>query len=402
MRWPKHHRFVRTFAMAVGFSLTGLVAINLVIDPYGAYRLVSIPSFETYRDEQYVAVAERFRHSRAKTVVVGSSRVVDGIDPAMCDQTGPPICPVAVRGTAWKEQRDILKHLIDHPQGPQQVVFALDLDTVFRKSRPSDFEQSRFSSSLRTIDYHSQNLLSLHSLKQSLDLISHALSTTPRIDDQIEQRVQQKGSYQVFRSQLSRQIDMHQPATTVQRIHDSVVELEQLMADAERQKISFKIVFLPIHALSYEKLNRQGYGECLETLKRRVTNICSIHKVPLWDFTGYTEFTTECVPKPEQRDEVMHWFYDSDHFTPELGKQVMSCISQNIRSVPAETRRNLDALGTRLTAENIESHLESLRQQRVRYLSESPAELRLLDPNNPLQAFADHRPTESVNRYVQR
>jgi hypothetical protein len=151
--------------------LSIVVLVNLLVDPFGAYRFVGIDSLQSYYGSEYVSTAESFAQERPEVVVVGSSRVLDGISDDYRDSQNRRVFRAAVRGTSWREQSGILNHLIEHDQAPDTIVFGLDLDTYLRESRPSDFDHSRFSDSFQVIDYHAQNLVSMYALKESLKVL---------------------------------------------------------------------------------------------------------------------------------------------------------------------------------------------------------------------------------------
>ncbi len=370
-----YHRYLISVVTCLGCPMLAILAINLFADPYRAYRIADIESLSSYRQGEYVSAAEAFRHDRPETVFVGSSRVLDGFDGRSLRVAGRPISRVAVRGTSWAEQSQILRHIVASKHPPKLVLFGMDLDTILRSKRPSDFEQSRFSGSYRPIDYHSQNLVSLSALRQSIELMRDWYQGAP-ISPEIERMVADRGSLDVFRSQLNRDIPMCLPSDAVAALGPAMLELGKIIESAQIRQIEFRVVVLPVHALSYEKLNRQGFGNYIEEFKRSLVVCCDRRSVPVWDFTGYSDIAMEPVPMSEPMSNpprfTMKWFYDSDHFTPNFGELILA------QMLETDDRNARVDIGRRIHLQNIEQHLASTRDARSRYLGNQPKELDLI------------------------
>ena len=346
----RHRKYLNRLLVSVLAALLATAGLNWIVDPHHAYRCWNISSLADYRRHQYVYSAEKFHHERPGVVIVGSSRVADGIRATARNPRGQPVSKIAIRGTSWYEQRHVLRHLIHHRHAPLEILFCLDLDMILNKRRPSDFEQSRFNAELNPVDYHAQNLISLHSIKQSWQLIRAQAIDQP-IDPRIEDLVVKHGSNQIFHASLDRHVSMHTPAAAMRKLSPAIDELGSLMDSAHDRGIRFSILLLPTHVLAYEKLLDAGYREYVAVLKRRLAGTCQSRAVALWDFSGYTRWNMEPVPDADSKIS-MTWFYDCDHFTPALGDLVL----QRVFGVPTcddfprecGIRLTLDTIDTRL------------------------------------------------------
>ena len=371
-------RYLSVVATVVVIPLLLVMLCNFLADPFRVYRTVNLVPNHLDSNNSYVTAAENFNHALPEKVVVGSSRVVDGFRESDSVENSTLALPfkVAVRGTSWDEQKRILEYLIAHRNPPKHLVLAMDLDTVLRKSRPSDFAHSRFAVSIKAVDYHACNLLSMHALKKSLESVSPSGAAVDKIDE----IVQQQGSHRVFKRQLRRKIEMHAPDETVARIDQSIRELASVIGKAKSQAITFEIAILPVHALSIERLHRSGYGSSIDSLKRQLADLASQQNVHLWDFASYSSIATERVPRDSNEGQRMKWFYDSDHFTPELGDLIVQRMNQS-----PNPSKGIRDLGCRVDKTNIESHLSEVRLLRAKYLQSKPWELDLLDSPHSLQ-----------------
>lgn len=378
-----HIRYLVVLSSVFGLGLLTVGTINVIVDPFGAYRLIGIESLSAYRQSEYVATAESYRHDRPQSVFVGSSRVLDGFSKGMLDAHGTEVFQVAVRGTSWSEQIKILDYLADSSPGPSSIVFGLDLDTLLRKPRPSDFANSRFNSSLRSADYHGQNLFSFYALRESLEILMGPWQEGR--EQGIDRIVARLGSHQVFRRQLSKGFPRYTSGVALESVRPAMDELSGLIGRAKQKGIRFKVVVLPIHALAYEKMLQQGYGDYIDLLKREVVRVGDIRQTPVWDFTGFSVVTTE--PVPVAAGQQMEWFYDSDHFTPRLGEVILRKISSGVAfdesgiscGVEPSSREDLfSSFGECIHGGNVEIHLVKQREARERYLQQASEELLLI------------------------
>ena len=126
------------------------------------------------------------------------------------------------------------------------------------------------------------------------------------------------------------------------------------------------LIINPMHSTELEIVHLLGLWPVYEDWKRQLVTLASEHgsagRVPLWDFTGYDEYSTEAVPRGSHR---MHWFLNSNHYTRALGNVMLeSLFSHPVRG-----------FGAVLTPENVEQHLEEVRQRRLLYVASAPADL---------------------------
>jgi hypothetical protein len=47
---------------------------------------------------------------------------------------------------------------------------------------------------------------------------------------------------------------------------------------------------------------------------------------PLWDFSGYNDFSTEAVPAPGDKKSATRWYWESGHFKSSLGDLILARI----------------------------------------------------------------------------
>ena len=143
---------------------------------------------------------------------------------------------------------------------------------------------------------------------------------------------------------------------------------EQILDKAYRNHVKVTVFISPSHARQWEVLDMaQGY-EMFEEFKRQLVAINEKEarkneKQPfvIWDFTGYHQLTTEVIP--DDSKAKMKWYWDSSHYTKELGDIVLDRMFDGNFS----GGQNYPDFGVKTTTKNIESHLVKLRSERAKW-----------------------------------
>jgi len=155
-------------------------------------------------------------------------------------------------------------------------------------------------------------------------------------------------------------------------------EIRAIFARAHRERITLKLLISPSHARQWETLAAAGLWHKWEEWKHRLVKMneeeaqrAGQPPFPLWDFSGYHTISTETVPALGDTTTMMHWYFDSSHYTPATGDLVLDRIF-NYRS-PERTVPN--DFGILLTSQNIESHLARIRADREHYRLTHPDDI---------------------------
>jgi hypothetical protein len=112
-----------------------------------------------------------------------------------------------------------------------------------------------------------------------------------------------------------------------------------------------------------------GLWPAFEDWKRRLTEIAAGggETVALWDFSGFSEYSTEMIPGPGDRQTEVRWYWEAGHFKKELGDVVLD------RVLLSEGTVGPDGFGVRLTPANIDAHLGRVREHRSAFRVARPA-----------------------------
>lgn len=146
---------------------------------------------------------------------------------------------------------------------------------------------------------------------------------------------------------------------------DPVVQMARLALSRGAQPV---ILILPNHADIMEALRQLGLDADQDAWKTRlVANIAAIGgAVPIWDFSGYSPYTTEAVPAPGNRAQKLRWFYEPIHFQPELGDLMIARI---------ENTGGAADFGTRLNAANIAARIAQYHAAQANWVRAHPADV---------------------------
>jgi hypothetical protein len=368
-------------------TLLGLLGLfNLAVDPYGLFHLVDVKGF----NQQKEGVRFDIRFTKAlqlplvapETVLIGSSRVHDGIDPDHpLLQEYPPVYNLGVDLARIHEEVGLLNHAIANGN-IKRVIFGIDFfmfdaaeltnptydaSLIGRKIYPYDylyqpfFSKEAFEASWRTLQishatpdrkeflpngyrpadqtfYHLLDYPKLHYYTNSIFLSSDP-SSTPY--------------YGVF-------------YTTEQVFQD----FDTFLRTCQDHHIECILFITPAHAtLDGEAVRAAGLWDTLENWKRRLVTIADRYHVPLWDFSGYNSITTEPVRTP------MKYYWDSSHFTEVTTDLILTRLLDDAAS-PGKVP---DDFGQVITPQNIEAHLAEIRQARAKYAAANPDEVNLIE-----------------------
>lgn len=158
-------------------------------------------------------------------------------------------------------------------------------------------------------------------------------------------------------------------ATTGQ---DRLADFEASLRLCSQRNLRLIVICPPIHARFQEALDAAGVWPQYEAWKRELATRTRAHQarlagsgtVELWDFSFFNDLT--CEPLPGEELGPMRYFTDSAHFTPELGRLILS-------EVLGIESSGVQRLGVRLDETDMESHLAGLRADFKAWRDVNPA-----------------------------
>ncbi len=371
----RKHFFIWACSAAITALVLGL--ISFFINPYGLYGYFERAGL----NQQKEGVRSKIRFVKAlelplrhpQTIIMGSSRVHDGMNPEHpLLQEYPPVYNFGVDMNRIHETLLLLRHATENSH-IKRVVIGLDFfmfNSLVEKN--PDFDQDLIGRQVGLFDYIIPTVFSLVAVQDAWATIK-----TSRSQPQRREFLPNGFRPQAFYS-LKNYSAAHyytnwvfltpRPQSTIYYskmvLSDAVFDdFNSILEACSEKSIDVLLYISPAHAhLDGEGIYSVGKWELFEEWKRRITRVAYSHQVPLWDFSGYNSVTTEKIKSP------MKYYWDSSHITEIVGDWIVKRMLYDDEGVP-------DDFGVVLTPQNIENHLESVRRDRKRYIADNQSEL---------------------------
>ena len=383
-------RYLRHLSAALALGLGALVALNLLVDPYGAYRLVRVPRLEAAKPSggTRVAKAEMLHHSRCEVLILGSSRAEAAIDPRHAAWGTDEVYNAALSGTHMDETAAVCRYALRLPTLRRVVLFA-DFCSFSENRQPfnADFEASRFNPGRDEVEYHFANLFGGKAAEQSLKTLRIALTgerPATRGDRGLVVRAPRRRPQHrlAFDKTIEHYLTAPQLYTGFRYTERSLDSLRALARACREHGVTLTVVVPPTHVLQLEAIQQAGLWPTFERWKRDVTAAVEeidravpappeAADIAFWDFSGYAGYVAEEVPAVGADDAAMRWHWESSHFKKELGDLVIC----RLQGTPPPGGLDVRDFGVRLTGGNVERHLAALRAERQMYLATHRAEV---------------------------
>lgn len=374
-------RYLRTWLVAV-MAFIGIAAVfNGIVDPYGLFGLVSIEGFNRVKS-QAGQRAEAFKRLAAarmqpKTVILGNSRAEIGFDPRSAEwpERLQPVFNLALPGTGVESALDQFD-AIANDENPRLVLMGLDfLD--FRVEPESSVRSHVDSPAARMMRERMSALLTMNALMDSLATVKSqhdpfAPALTESGFNPMRDYVaiaQREGYYAMFRQRNEQYARnwVNGPKSVLFPDGRRAPEFGALTGMIERGRVrGTKVLFViyPYHAEALVLFHEAGLWMAFESWKRELVEVTKRvgrdGDIQLWDFSGFTPYADERVPRAGDRRTGMRWYWEAGHFKKELGDAMLA------RMLAAKS--DSDGWGVRLTPENVERVLERIRAERDNYM----------------------------------
>lgn len=353
--------------------LTGL--FNYIVDPYGLYRIVEYKGF----NQQKEGLRNRIRYVKAleialrqpKTILMGSSRVHDCINPANKFLANyQPVYNYSLDMARIKEIKLYLEHAILNSK-IENLILGLDF-FMFNKYEKLNFtfDHNIVNKKISYFDLYFKPLFTMTSLDSSIRTIK--VSYLQKNRKEFLPNGYRPGTsvfyglkdYKKLHDNTNWIFLSSIPSKTLYYAkmdvgNEAYSDFNDILLLCKQHKINVVLYISPAHAnLDGEGIKAAGIYKKFEDWKRKITLIANDQNITLWDFSGYNTITTEPVRTP------MKYYWDSSHFTEEVGNFIL----ERILSKDTDPMIPQD-FGVQITPSNIESHIKNI--ERSQYLYEN-------------------------------
>ena len=149
-----------------------------------------------------------------------------------------------------------------------------------------------------------------------------------------------------------------------------VDELAEMIALARDHGAEVAVMILPNYQDQMEIYRQLGLIGDYERWKTRVTEVVADAAQKhggtlLWDFSGFSRYTTEPLPARGDHTTRMHWFWEQIHFQPELGALMVERV----------TGGGPPDLGVVLTPGNLAEQLATYREAQRAWVASHPRDV---------------------------
>lgn len=377
---PAFRKYLWTLGATLLAGLAGVVALNLLVDPFGAYPFAALKKLQPYRSG--VATRESKAELAARgtfdTLVLGSSRMRVGLPTDHPAYGSTNVCNLGLSGTTLAETGGALDFALKKNPA-RRVLLGADFH-MFSESRGVDptYEVSRFNPRLDLLEYHGRNLLGARALGEAWPLFKDWMRGRPplvgdrgSVPKYLPERASQR---EAFAKRLRTSLVAAGAEGSFVRSADRLETFRQMVRQCRRDGVELIVFIPPIHALQLEAVRAAGQWPNYEEWKRDLVRILAEEgataSVPLWDFQGFTGVLAEPVPTEGDRTTRMKYYLEASHFTPALGGLVLERMLH-----PANGGADESSFGVRLTPANLEAHLAATRAERDAYAALHPGEI---------------------------
>lgn len=376
--------------VATLIALVVFAGFSWLVDPYNIWNSPKINGVNAAKSE--LAIHERIyktvgltRHY-ANTVILGTSRSDIGLNPNH-SALGQDAINMAISSQPYRETRMLFDALYDKAK---INTFVIGLDFFASNNllpEPPDFKVENFEDSrnLKLIFSAStlmDSMLTVAKRKVSDDGTWSENGQRLRSDEYVKDG---GGHKELMKTYAKGQQTLYLPpplcSFDFNSSSEKLPQLEQIraiFARAHRDHITLKLLISPSHARQWESLAAAGLWNKWEEWKHRLVKMneeealrAGQRSFPLWDFSGYHSISTEAVPALGDKTTMMHWYFDSSHYTPAAGDLVLD----RIFNYHSPNRTIPDDFGVLITSQNIEAHLAHIRADREHYRLTHPDDI---------------------------
>lgn len=357
---PRPAHFLVLWCMALLTMLALAAGFNAVINPYEVFGWRRFPGVNEYKPgtRNHVALAKAYQVERAQpvTVILGTSRAYLAMDAASprWPEADRPVYNYGTPGSnmsavlfrelqqAWAAGRlqhavailDVPAFLAPDPpphRGPDERRLRLLDDGRRNPDRPMQQLSDGFLAvfTMGALIDSVQTVLARHGGDTVLDLRADGTATAADFVDVARAEgmnalFTQKDEYDLSRVAGFRRVlaNWHGPMPNLGILQDMVQFCLQ-------HHITLTLVLGASHADELEIYRRAGLWPYVEQLKADLAQlVADAHSdsITAWDFVEYAPYTTEAVPRQDDRDTRLHWFWEPVHFQRALGEIMLQRI----------------------------------------------------------------------------
>ncbi len=357
------------------YSLLAVLSVgclNCLVDPFDILGFLKIDGFNNRKTEKEsharLNIALKLRMERPEVIFFGTSRTEGGIDIANKNLVSADAMNCAFGGGIPVEYLEYFR--IAAKNKVKHVLIGLDLFAFYNTNKIVDEKVKLYLSSFSLLEY----IFSVDTLVSTVRTVAENIApTTPLSGDNVHDRFFRTGQQYIKGQYGNKKFSKTEKAQWN--------AFKEILKIAQINNIKVTLFISPSHARLWESLDvAQGWGVFDEFRRKlvdtneQVARNNSKKPFTFWDFSGYHAFTTEPVPPKGDTTTQMKWHLESSHYRKELGDIMLD----RIFGTNYYGGQDYPDFGVLLTSENIEAHLQKLKEQRKLWQSQNQAAIELI------------------------
>lgn len=340
-------------------SLSLVAVVNIIIDPYQYFFTKKISGLNEYkpeyREHEMLSKAAEIKHINAETILLGSSRVMMGLNTSNPVFSEPKtVYNLGLPGTNMYESLQYFKHALTFQKNIKQVVIGVDF-FMFNKNLENldNFDEARLGKTIYLKDLMNTTL--------SIDTLDASLSTIEANYSGDHLKKTEESTRNKFRRWIEKFLNYEGFYKTYTLSEEQLNYFKTLINLCEKNNIDYYVFISPTHATQYEAIDVAGLWNTFEDWKRAI-----VHITPVWDFSGYNSVTTEAI------SESMINYIDSSHYSPHTGDLVLyKMLGDRVNTVPQD-------FGVLIDRNNLKPHFQRIKLERQQWRKNNQKEFELV------------------------
>ena len=370
---------------------TGL--INLIIDPYGTFRIVDVKGLnhiKPYPDHNIETIkAHALRHMSPDALILGNSRAEVGLDPThdAWESAGyRSVFNAAIAGTspsaAWNQLQKVAQR-----QPPKFILLGIDFfDFPIAPDKKTSLPKNSSNNKLDDVRWTLNATLTMQAMIDSATTLRRQFQANPQqlttqgFNPLLEYKdiAKMEGYWSLFRQRLEDNAKNHSRKPANLFLKDTQTsptfdDIRRIVRWSAENNTELRLVIYPYHAQLLLLIDEIGLWPTFEEWKRQILRIIteeslksSESNIALIDLSGFSEFSEEAIPGKEDKKTATKWYWEAGHFKKELGDHILSCC---IFQKPEFSTRKF---GVILNTDNIETELNRTRIDKSAFVLKNP------------------------------
>lgn len=390
-------RYLAIWACVLCLLLGAIIGFCAAIDPYAVIGTPLIAGVN--RDKPAasnwprVTKAYTVQRSHAATLILGNSSADVGFDPdsAAWPAASRPVFNLAIDGGLPAVHLRYLQHALSAIQPTRLLVavnFTESMVTPPRRLSAAAQDQFAFEPRMRILPdgasnpgYVRAHFADLLFSTLSFDAVADSIATIADQNDpgatyetaagwnnggKFRRWARDDGFNSLFITKDREKTPQYAKWAGHQRL--DIASVGQIVSLARAHGIETAIVILPNHSDQMETLRQLGLDDAYDAWKRDVVRAAATAdpRAVIWDFSGYSLYTTEPVPPPGDHTTRLRWFWEPVHFQSPLGDLMVA--RMNGAAEPA-------GFGVRLTQETLPAHIAAFHAAEKAWAAAHPADV---------------------------